>query len=457
MTPAAFPVRPSANSRVLVDANGQPFPILGRSSWFMAMLPPADVERYLDDSRARGFNSLELLLIGHDPRGRHVPFNDRGEAPFLRRLDGAAWNGALKVTAPSSGAPDFTTPNDAYWRDLDACLARTEARGFLVLAFPAYVGYAGNSDQGWMAEMVANGPDRMRAYGAFIARRYAGRHNLVWMLGGDYGEFNEAQAAVERALIEGLTAGAPGTDVKLRSAEWSSESTGTDPREFGALITLNGVYSFNGYTVDFGRRAYAASPVAPAFLLEEPYDEEAADGTNVNPRATQPVRRFEWWGWLSTIGGYMAGNGYVWPFAGETWRAHLDTAGARDLARLNTFIRSIAWHTLVPSGLGGQRDLVTHGGGTVRGSDYIAAAASLDGRLLVAYVPADGAGTFEVDLRAMSAPSKARWFDPASGDYRPIADALPNDRPRAFSIPGTNASGTRDWVLVVETVLASAH
>ena len=38
---------------------------------------------YLTDCVQRGYNSLEFSFIGHDPRGRHVPFNDRGLAPAL--------------------------------------------------------------------------------------------------------------------------------------------------------------------------------------------------------------------------------------------------------------------------------------------------------------------------------------------------------------------------------------
>ena len=57
--PARFPVRPSDDGRVLVDADGHPFPILGRSSWFMALLSTADREHYVADSLARGFNSME--------------------------------------------------------------------------------------------------------------------------------------------------------------------------------------------------------------------------------------------------------------------------------------------------------------------------------------------------------------------------------------------------------------
>ena len=67
---------------------------------------------------------------------------------------------------------------------------------------------------------------------------------------------------------------------------------------------------------------------------------------NANPSATQPVRRFQWWGWLSTIGGYMSGNGYVWPF-NSGWNSHLDTQGR---ARHGPPERLRADHPLVAAG-----------------------------------------------------------------------------------------------------------
>ena len=101
-------------------------------------------------------------------------------------------------------------------------------------------------------------------------------------------------------------------------------------------------------------RAYnGPTPARPAFLLEEPYDEEGGDGDSTNANATQPVRRFQWWGWLSTIGGYISGNGYVWLFTGTTWQQHLNSQGTQDMGRLNAFVKSIGWSQLVPSGLGG--------------------------------------------------------------------------------------------------------
>ena len=202
-----------------------------------------------------------------------------------------------------------------------------------------------------------------------------------------------------------------------------------------------------------GRRAYAHSPVEPAYLLEEPYDEEGPDGNNFNGNATQPVRRFQWWGWLSTIGGYISGNGYVWPFNAPAWQAHLDTQGTRDMTRLNAFMQSIAWYKLVPSGLGGMRTLITAGGSSSSNSDYVAAAATPDGTLLVAYVPPAHSGAITVDMAAMSGPSRARWFDPTTGAYTDItagAYTLPNTGSHAFTPPGNNGSGYTDWTLVLD-------
>ena len=316
----AFPLQAGANSRYLVDQNSTPFPIMGRAAWYVVSLPVGDYQAFIDDTAARGYNAIELKVITHNSSANNPPFNGDGNAPFLKRLDGSDWDGVL-----SGSAPDFTTPNEAYWSFVDEFLAYCESKGIAVFLFPAYVGYQGGS-QGWMQEMVANGTAKMQSYGAWIAARYKGQKNLAWMMGGDYGTppnpFTTEETSVESALLTGLKSVA-GQRSALFSAEWTSESIATDQTDFGAMMTLNGAYSYSGYTVYHGRRAYARNPVEPAFLLEEPYDEEGPDGTGGNPAATQPVRRFQWWGWLSTIAGYISGNGYVWPFNAPGFQAHV--------------------------------------------------------------------------------------------------------------------------------------
>jgi hypothetical protein len=452
----AFPVSYSANKRYLVDQNGTPFPIMGRTAWFVTSLSIADYRAFVDDTATRGYSAVEFHVVNHDPRGNHPPFNGNGDRPFLNRLNGTAWNGSLNYGNINNEAPDFTTPNEAYWSSVDGLLAYCESKGLLVFMFPAYVGYAGGN-QGWMQEMVANGATKMQSYGAWIATRYKNQKNLVWMMGGDMGtppnSFNTAQTSAESGLLTGLKS-VTGQQSVLFSAEWDSQSIATDQTSFGASMNLNGVYSWTGDVNSHGRRAYTHSPVAPAFLLEEPYDEEGPDGNGVNASATQPVRRFQWWGWLSTIGGYISGNGYVWPFP-STWRNHLNTQGSRDMGRLNAFIRSIAWYDLVPAGLNGMRTLITAGGSSVSASDYVSAAATPDGTLLVAYVPPAHSGPITVDMGAMSGSTRARWFDPTSGAYTNIGTGLTNAGTRSFTIPGNNSVAAKDWVLVLNKSLAA--
>jgi hypothetical protein len=473
-----FPVQYSANRRYLTDRSGTPFPILGRTAWFVLSLPADDYRAFLDDTSARGYTAIELHVLNHDPRGNHPPFDGNGDRPFLTRLDGRPWDGSLsRYGNIRAAAPDFTTPNEAYWRFVDGFLSLCESKGILVFLFPAYVG-AGGGEQGWMQEMVANGASRMRSYGAWMAARYRNQKNIVWMMGGDMGTgaetFNASQTDVERALLAGLTSVA-GQQSTLFTAEWSTESIGTDQPTVGASMTLNSVYSWTGDVVNHGRRAYAHSPIEPAFLLEEPYDEEGPDGNGVNPSATQPVRRFQWAGWLSTIGGVISGNGYVWRFRDATWRdwltairgrirgpghiwsirspgwrEHLDTAGSRDMWRLNAFVRSIAWYELVPSGLAGMRTLVTLGGSSVTMQDYVAAAATRTGTLLVAYVPPAHRGPIQVDMSAMTGLTRARWLDPTNGTFTSIGNGLANAGSRSFFVPGNNSAGAGDWVLVLD-------
>lgn len=445
---AVFPVRISSDKRYLEDQTGTPFPILGRTAWFITSLPEASYQFFLDDTVAKGFNAIEFHVINHWPRGESPPLNGRGDLPFLQKLDGNAWTGTLY---PNFGdidldAPDMTTPNEQYWAFVDALLAYAESKGVLCFMFPAYVGYPG-TDQGWMNEMVANGPAKMQAYGAWIANRYRNQKNLVWMAGGDMFTYDASQTAVEAALIAGMKS-VSGQESKYYSAEWSRGSIATEQPDFGDDMTLNGTYADSlGINVQ-GRKAYAVTPKLPAFLLEQPFDEEGPDGSNFNGDATQPVRRFQWWGVLSNIGGYIAGNGYVWPFT-PGWQSHLDTQGARDMERLNAFVRSIAWHRLVPSGLDGMKVLVVAGSSTPASSDYVAAAATPDGTLLVAYVPPDHVGPITLDMTALSGPARARWFNPHTAAYTDLG-TFPNTGPEDFDPPGDNGSGFSDWVLSID-------
>ena len=429
--------------RYLTDAAGKPFAVRGRTAWYVLSRSTTDYTKFLDDTLSKGFNAIEIKGITHDSSANNAPFAGNGAAPFTQRLDGSSWTGSLSYSSIGAEAPDFTTPNEAYWSFVDAFLDACEARGIVVLMFPAYVGFAGGS-QGWMQEMAANGAAKMQSYGMWIANRYKARRNLIWMIGGDYSGFSPAQQIVEQAMINGLK-GISGQSSTLYSAEWESNSVATDQSDFGSQVNFNGAYSWTGQTASYGRKAYSFASTMPAFLLEEPYDEEGPDGNGFNPNATQPVRRFVYWGVLSSIGGYMAGNGYVWPFK-TGWASHLNTAGTNDLKRLNDFLQSIDWWRLVPEGLGGIGTLVTAGGGTIDRGNYVAAAATTDSDLLVAYIGPSHVGGVTIEMSKMRGTVTARWFDPTNGAYTTIG-TYPNTGTRTFTPSGDNSAGAADWVL----------
>ncbi len=443
-----YPLVASGDHRYLQDQSGQPFPILGRVAWDIPSLSLSDYQLFVDDTVAKGFNAILLNFLDRD--GYNAPFDGNNQLPFIKKLDGTVWDGSMAAGVN----PDYTTPNETYWQHIDGMLDYASQKGLLCLVFPSYVGQNGNLTAGWMQPMTSNGPTRMSAYGAFLANRYKTYGNLVWMLGGDYGSppasFSAPELAVEQALLSGLKSVAGQQSVNF-SADWAGDSIYTSQTDatLKAAGTLQGAYTWNSVS-EWCRSGYAATPAMPAYLVEGPYDEEGPDGTDDNPGATQPVRRFQWWSVLSSIGGYVTGNGYVWKFMPGIWNNHLNTQGAQDMARLNAFVRSIAWYHLVPSGLNGMKTIITAGGSSVTASDYVAAAADPAGTLLVAYVPPDHTGTITVDMTVMGGAARARWFNPATAAYTLISSSLANTGTYTFTPPGDNGSWYTDWVLVLD-------
>ena len=446
-----FPVKISPDKRYLVDQKNKPFPILGRTAWCVISATEEGYKKFISNSVEHGCNSIEVSVMAHWPKGNHSPFNGRGDRPFLKRMNGNDWDGVLVYKNRDSDAPDLLTPNEKYWSYVDDFLSYCESKGILVFLFPAYVGYEGK-EEGWMQELLANGPKKTEEYGLWIANRFKNRKNIVWMLLGDMGTFTPEQKNVEAALIKGLKS------VKGQSVEYSAEAhsgqNSADQSDFGNEMTLNGSYTWElKVPVPYiARKAYLHNPVMPSFLLEEPYDEEGPDGNNFNPNATQPVRRFEWWGWLSTIGGYIAGNGYIWQFIDTVWEEHLNTQAAMDMSRLNGFIRSIEWWKLVPSGLNGMNTLIVDQDNRDNSASYVSAAAAKDGSMLVAYIPPSHRGSITVNMSHLKNKAYARWFDPSNGKYTKASDLpLDNHGLHSFTPPEKNSVGESDWVLELTT------
>jgi hypothetical protein len=142
----AYHVRISQDNRHLVDHKNRPFPILGRTAWFVISLSVTDYQFFINNTVSYGYNSIEMHVINHDTDGRNPPFNGNGDLPFLKCLDGSDWKGSLNYSYARKQAPDLTSPNEIYWQFVDTFLTYCKLKGVLVLFFPAYLDFAGGTD-----------------------------------------------------------------------------------------------------------------------------------------------------------------------------------------------------------------------------------------------------------------------------------------------------------------------
>jgi hypothetical protein len=115
------------------------------------------------------------------------------------------------------------------------------------------------------------------------------------------------------------------------------------------------------------------------------------------------------------------------------------------------------WWELEPSGTDPTYagiNLIPSGAGDWGKLDYITSALTTDHDWLLAYAPVTKKGprTFSVDMTAMAGAARARWFDPATGNYLAVSDGYEyaNSGTREFTTPGLRSDGTDDWLLVLD-------
>jgi hypothetical protein len=382
----------------------------------MAQLKREDVIRYLDERKAQGFNTILVNLLEHK-FASNAPSNIYGDPPF---------------TTPG----DYSTPNEPYFAYAEWVLRQAAQRGFVVLLAPSYMGYGGG-DEGWYKEMKDNGPDRMRAYGRYLAQRFAGDSNVIWVQGGDY---NPPERDLADSLAAGLAEGLPDA---LQTAHTAPETSAVAYWGDKSWLALNDVYTYSDvYSPSIDQ--YETSDL-PVFLLESTYENEHdATPTRLRTQAYQAV--------LSGAFGQVFGNNPIWHFDGPglydvgdlTWQGALDSPGARSMTHLRDLLSRFAWWTLRPDT---ENRFLTEGveNGTKRG----VASVACDRSFALVYLPTKRTITLDLgQLRGTRA--KLTWYDPSNGaSAHPSTSSLAGTE--EVQPPPHNSDGSDDWILIVET------
>jgi hypothetical protein len=419
----AYPLKKNANGRYLVDQHNVPYLMAGDApQGLMVDLSEADAERYFADRQSHDFNTVWINLVCNDYTGG--------------RKDGTTFDGIAPFTHPG----DLSTPNEVYFRRCDRMIRLAGRYGLLVLLDPLETG-------GWLGVMRSNGAGKCRAYGQYLGKRYRGFPNILWMSGNDFQSWRDAgDDTVVTAVAQGIQ------EVDTRHPQTVEldylVSNSLDDARWAPIIGLNAAYTYFP-TYAQVLKGYNRTPPAPVFLVEATYEFEH-DCTPVI------LRRQEYWTLLSGATGQVYGNGFIWPFKAG-WKEHLDTPGAAQMAYVKALFERHAWYDLAPDQ---SHTVVTAGYGTFDGtssdanrfvmkSDYVTAARTPDGRLVMAYLPTLRAVT--VDMTKLRGRVRARWYDPSRGIYVPIAGSpFLNSGSRDFTPPGKNGDGDEDWVLALD-------
>ena len=430
---AAFPLKVSANHRYLTGADNQPFYFAADTGWFMLEnATEAEWDLYLDNRRAKGFTAVMVMAPHHwtEP-------NRYGELPF-------------------SPAGNLGSPNERWWARMDTFVSKAAARGLAVNMAVAWLGYHGEE---WGVQLANNTVAASRSFGEFVGRRYGTgtRPNVIFSVGGDANP--GANLEKLNAIGAGIRAVNPTIPVTVHTAP-GNEGRPIYPNS--TWVNLNSVYTYypekgSGarHVYAMSKDAYLRSPAMPFVQIESGYE---GDGATV-----RQVRAQMYWPVLSGSTGFAYGNRDIWPVSdptygrgGQSWLNHLNDAGAVAAGHAARVMMSRPWHNLAPDF---NHTVLTAGYGTFNndrtlgGNDYVTAARTGDGGLVMAYLPSTGTGTrsVTVDMTKLTVnPVSAKWFNPANGTYTTIGSYANTNRAQVFTSPGNNGSGLNDWLLILE-------
>lgn len=404
-----FPIRISPTQRVVKDQSGSPFYIHGDSAWsLISALTEEEVEHYLANRAAKGFNALIVNLIEHKFNG---PRTRSGDLPF-------------------KDLRDLSTTNEHYFDFAGWVLEQAAAHGMLVFLAPLFLGYKHPAnDDGWYHEARLSGPEKLAIYGQYIGRRYSHLENIMWLIGCDRNPIGIEEEI--HSLVMGIKGAAP---QQLFSAQPAPEEVTTEwygGTNQGGWLNLNTTYTY-GIVHKRLLANYNRKPAMPFVLIESTYEGEH----NATP---VQIRRQAYWAMLCGACGQFMGNNPIWLF-NPGWQASLDQAGSQSMVHVKCFFTSRPWYDLVPDQ---KHEIVTQGLGEFNGMDYLTAALTADGSTLMAYLPT--AREISVDLSKMPGRQvHAIWFNPRTGQpsepttYR-------NQGVQKMSPPGEG-----DWALIVD-------
>jgi hypothetical protein len=411
--PPLTPLRVSASGRYFENAQGQPWLWLGDTNWpLLTAYTPQEAKTYLDARAQSGFTIVQTV---------------------------AAWDGGTGTEAGAVPNPDTAgvqpwrdhdplQPNEAYWKHVDAIIARAARDHLYVGLLPAWGSFAAD----YKMLTAANA----EAYGRWLGHRYRNAPNIVWILDGDRPV--AASLEVWRAEARGLREGDGGVHPITLHPKGDGSVAHGEP-----WLAADMIQTWAQYTRIPAAIAgfYARTPVKPVILGEGAY--EAGPQYPTGPITPLVVRQQAYWAYLSG-GSFTYGHDAIWRKSPH-WRDALHSDGAQDMRVLRRLFDGLAWWQLRP-------DQALFATGEGHGKSYNAAAVAADGSWAMVYFSHPSQA--HLNLGQLKAPRlRATWVNPATGQRLPEGSLL-------MATGAANLQTPPDWpdaVLLLQPTPAGAR
>jgi hypothetical protein len=399
-TNPSFPIKISKNKRYLVDQDDVPFFYHGDTCWKLFWeFTAEEAELYLEDRIKKGFSVIQVQLLPH----RDYQANRDGNTPFLVR-------------------GDITTPNPAYFENVDKIVSLAAEKGMGLLVSPLW---ASKWEQDWYKHLNTSNAE---VYGRYLAERYKSCKNIIgWIHGGD-DDAIELHDSI-RIFAKVFKKIAP----RQINTFHANQKGGWEFFNQEAWYDMNMAYSYN--YPDMLRQmteGFQLKPVRPIILGETHYE--------YNTGITRALlRKFAYASVILGGAGQAYGNKDIW-IATCFWTTALNAPAAHDMSYLRRIFEFIPWHQLIPDTA---HTFVTEGYG--RDEEFAPASISDDRSAAVVYIPT--ARTITVNTENLAFVIRAYWYDPANGMCIDLG-TVNKQKDQRFRTPGKNSGGDEDWILL---------
>ena len=354
--------------------------LAGDTAWpLFAQYTKDQAEAYLANRSQKGFTVVQGVLawgLGSGFEGKVPLANANGDKPWLN--------------------DDPGTPNDAYFRHVDALVESANKKGLVLAMLPTW-GY-------YVNDVPVIDATNARAYGRWLGARYKYAPNMIWVNGGD--RIATGFEDVYRELARGLREGDGGAHlITYHPCGWRSSS---QYFHRDAWLDFDMIETWTEWA-----KIYPAvladtllSPRKPVVLGEGAYENgpEYPQG----PITPLLVRRQAWWTVMA--GGFPTyGQDQMWRMA-PGWDKTFDTPGADHVAKMKEIVTALPWWEMTPD-----QGLFATGVGSERTLN--AAMRSYRGDQALAYISSQCTLTLHLDKIAAKN-VRVTWIDPKTGERK---------------------------------------